>query len=189
MKKLTSRRQTTSTASARGPDTNKYAEMALAQRAFEARLVPTSQVVTAEWVRLKCQYGCAGYGKRLCCPPNTPTPEAFGKVLGEYQEALIYAYQGGDRAKRRRMQRGLAELERTPFLDGWYKAFALGAGPCRLCKECDTNRRCRHPYEARPSMESCGIDVYATCRNAGITLDVVTCPEDTPKYIHLLLID
>jgi len=163
--------------------------MALTQGASEARLVPTRHVVTAEWVRLKCLYGCPGYGKRLCCPPYTPTPQTFSRVLGEYRQALVYSYQGGSRARRRKMQRGLAELERAAFLDGWYKAFALGAGPCRLCKECDTSRRCRHPYEARPSMESCGIDVYATCRNAGIKLDVVTCPEDTPKYIHLLLID
>lgn len=38
-------------------------------------------------------------------------------------------------------------LERDFFLAGYYKAFVLGAGPCRLCAEC-TVKECRHPETA-----------------------------------------
>ena len=33
--------------------------------AVEAKVVKASSVVTANWVRLKCQYGCDGYGCSL----------------------------------------------------------------------------------------------------------------------------
>ncbi|HID55545.1 TPA: hypothetical protein EYP37_03380, partial [Candidatus Poribacteria bacterium] len=38
---------------------------------------------------------------------------------------------------------------------------------------------CRHPRQARPSMEACGIDVYRTAKTAGFPIEVVrdyTCP-------------
>jgi predicted metal-binding protein len=87
------------------------------------------------------------------------------------------------------MERFLARLERTIFLDGFYRAFALGAGPCRLCAVCDTARRCRHSELARPAMEACGIDVFATCRNAGIDMAVVRDYDARQKYVNLILIE
>ena len=38
-------------------------------------------------------------------------------------------------------------------------------------------------------MESCGIDVYATARNSGIKLEVVTREDAPSKHINLVLID
>lgn len=170
----------------------KYTRMALAGGADEAKLVPASNVVTAEWVRLKCQFGCSGYNKRLCCPPLTPTPEETRKMLTEYRRALIYSYTctpRGYRAKRLRMQKLIVAIERAAFLDGFYKALGLMAGPCRLCAECNRDGLCRHPEQARPSMEGCGIDVYATARNSGIRLDVVTRRDATARFINLLLVE
>lgn len=168
----------------------KYRRLAVEAGADVAKVIPARYVVTAEWVRLKCQFGCGGYNKRLCCPPYTPTPGTTRMMLAEYRRALIFAYRGEEgRKERRRMHRFLTGLERTAFLDGYYKALGLGAGPCRFCRVCDTTKRCRFPELARPSMESCGIDVYATCRNAGIRLEVVTSYEETPRYVNLLLVE
>ncbi len=165
-------------------------KLALAGGADVAKVIPARLVRTGEWVRLKCQFGCSGYNKRLCCPPYSPTPETTRKMLAEYRWAVIFAYKGNeDRAARRKMQRFLAGLERIAFLDGYYKAFALGAGPCRFCRVCDTTRRCRFPEYARPAMEAAGIDVYATCRNAGIKLEVATDRNQIPRYVSLLLLD
>jgi len=169
----------------------KYAEQALKAGVLEAKVIPVRNVVTAEWVRLKCQFGCGGFGKRLCCPPHTPTPEQMKRVLAGYRHALIYSYvctpSNYDR-KWSRMQRLVAELERAAFIDGCYKAFGLCAGPCRFCKKCDVTSRCKHPHLARPSMESCGIDVYATARNSGIELEVATHEDGPSKNINLILI-
>jgi predicted metal-binding protein len=170
----------------------KYVAQALATGAFEAKVIPVRNVVIAEWVRLKCQFGCDGFGKGLCCPPRTPTPELMKRVLTEYKHALIYSYvctRSDYTMKRRRMRRLVAELERAAFLDGHYKAFGLKDGPCRLCRECDVTGDCRHSELARPSMESCGIDVYATARNSGIRLEVATRRDGPSKHINLVLID
>jgi predicted metal-binding protein len=182
------------TKSANRPPARKWSEyvsLALARGAVEAKIIPTRHVVTAEWVRLKCQFGCGGYNKRLCCPPHTPTPSETRRVLAEYQWALLYAYRSpgpNDLEYRRRMLKSLAGLERTVFLDGYYRAFALGSGPCRLCPACNLEGRCRHPEAGRPAMEACGIDVFATCRNAGIELEVVTRRDMKAKYVNLILI-
>jgi len=53
------------------------------------RLVNPQEVVTAEWVRLKCQYGCDGYGQSLTCPPYSPTPGITRKVLDSYCCAVL----------------------------------------------------------------------------------------------------
>jgi predicted metal-binding protein len=169
-----------------------YAEQALKAGVLEAKVIHVRNVETAEWVRLKCQFGCGGFGKRLCCPPHTPTPEQMKRVLAGYRHALIYGYvctPSDYRRKRLRMQRLVPAIERALFLDGYYKAFGLVAGPCRLCKVCDVTSRCKHPYQARPSMESCGIDVYATARNSGMKLEVATREDGPSKYINLILIN
>ena len=83
----------------------------------------------------------------------------------------------------------LARIEREAFLMGYYRAFAMASGPCRLCDECDTAGPCRHPDLARPAMEACGIDVFQTAREAGLPIRVVTHEKDTPNFYSLLLVE
>jgi predicted metal-binding protein len=174
------------------PDPKRYVKQALAGGATEAKVIPVKNVITAEWVRLKCQFGCSGFSRRLCCPPHTPTPEQMQRVLAGYTRALIYSYAARPATYRRtnkRMYTLAFDIERAAFLDGYYKAFGLGAGPCRLCKSCNVTGLCRHPDLTRPSMESCGIDVYATARNSGLVLNVVTRTDQQSKHINLVLLD
>ena len=168
-----------------------YVKRVLQQGAEEAKIIDTKNIVTGNWVRLKCQYGCSGYGNRLTCPPFSPTPEYTKKMISEYKKALILSYNskpGQERAKRRKMHRVIARLEREIFLDGYYKAFGMVAGPCRLCVPCDINNTCKFTEVARPAMEACGIDVYKTARNSGIKLEVAQSTKDISKYCCLILI-
>jgi predicted metal-binding protein len=159
-------------------------EIILSHGAQDVRQVDPRQVPTAEWVRLKCQFGCGGYGQCLTCPPHSPTPSQTRRVLDEYCVAfLIYWGRGG--AERH----ALAEMERLVFLKGFYKALALACGPCDLCRRCNTDEPCRHPHLARPAMEACGIDVFQTVRSAGFPIEVVTCEEEQPHYYSLLLVE
>ena len=57
--------------------------------AVEARLIKASSVVTAAWVRQKCQFGCGGYGSSLCCPPNSPTPETTRRIIDGYKTGIL----------------------------------------------------------------------------------------------------
>ncbi|MFB3881070.1 MAG: DUF2284 domain-containing protein [Armatimonadota bacterium] len=143
-------------------------------------------VITAPWVRLKCQFGCGGYGLRLTCPPYSPTPEQTRAVLDCYSSAILVHCPG--ESGRRPVKQIVADLEREVFLAGNYKAFAFSSGPCDLCSECN-RESCEHPHQARPAMEAAGIDVFATARGNGLPIDVVTdhsCPQN---YYGLVLID
>jgi predicted metal-binding protein len=158
-----------------------------------AKLIHPKDVVTGEWVRLKCQYGCGGYGTCLTCPPYSPTPEYTRKMLGEYSKALILVYDlspdSRERGIRRRMRKQIASLEREMFLDGYYKAFGMACGPCNLCRSCDVGQPCRFENLARPSMEACGIDVYATLANAGYKLKVIKSLNQMCHFCGLILVN
>ena len=54
-----------------------------------AKVIDPRSVVTAEWVRMKCQFGCTGFGMSLCCPPRTPTPDITRKVIDSYQKVIL----------------------------------------------------------------------------------------------------
>lgn len=38
----------------------KYVTRAKELRVKDAKIIPTKSIVTAEWVRIKCQFGCGG---------------------------------------------------------------------------------------------------------------------------------
>jgi predicted metal-binding protein len=152
--------------------------------AVEARPIDPRSVVTAPWVRFKCQFGCPHYNTRLCCPPYTPTAEQFQKVLDDYTAALLFHSQGMEISP----AEIAFELEQEVFFQGYYKALGLGAGPCRLCKKCSLEQ-CTHPLQARPAMEACGIDVYATVRANGYPIRVVRDRTEIPNRYGLILIE
>lgn len=162
---------------------DRFLVMARDYGALEAKVIDAGSVATAAWVRLKCQFGCGGYHQRLTCPPYTPTPAETREVLACYRRAILVHCTGDVRPTA-----VVSKLERDLFIAGHYKALALGEGPCRLCQTC-TQERCQHPREARPSMEACGIDVYATVRANGWPIQ--TLPDHaTPHNLYgLALVD
>ena len=47
-------------------DLEKYCAVAVDAGATHAKQIHPASVITAPWVRLKCQFGCPGYGIGLC---------------------------------------------------------------------------------------------------------------------------
>jgi len=167
------------------PTPESFVRRAKALKAAGAKVISPRNVFTAEWVRVKCQFGCEGYGERLTCPPFSPTPQQTRRVLDEYEVGVLIHYDSEDWEQVKDI---VVTLEREAFLAGYYKAFGLGSGPCTLCESCHPEKGCRHPEQARPSMEACGIDVYRTARTAGFPIEVVrdySCPQN---YYGLLLL-
>ena len=151
----------------------------------KAILIKPTEVETAPWVRLKCQYGCDGFGQCLVCPPYTPTPHQTRAILDCYKRAVLLHFKQYADTKIR-----MAKLERTVFLKGAWKAFGFGAGPCYFCKTCPGQEGlCRHAEKARPSMEACGIDVFSTVQKVGLPIEVVRTRRQCPNYYGLLLVD
>jgi predicted metal-binding protein len=176
-------------------DLEKYCTKAIEAGAAHAKQVHPSSVVTAPWVRLKCQFGCPGYDKGYCCPPYTPTPEETQRVLDAYHRAILFHIEVPHAPEKEKKYRKffdmLVDLEGEMFKDGYYKAFVYLAGPCRICKPCAKleNKACAFPQRARPCMESCGMDVYQTARNNGFFIQTLREKEETQNEYCLMMVD
>ena len=165
-------------------DLQAYLDKALGMGAADARVIEASTIRCEPWVRLKCQFGCGGYNKRLTCPPFTPTPEETARAVACYQRAILIHADDNDI-----VNEIVPKLEREIFLSGYFKALGFGSGPCRLCKRCNTGARCKLPYLARPSMEACGIDVFTTVRANGLDIKVVRTKRQKGDYYGVILVD
>lgn len=177
----------------------------------DAAAIPASAVVTAEWVRMKCLFGCQGFGRRFGCPPYSPTPKETAAVLKEFKTALLVRFDedvgeaGPERLVTRELtayvQQMMYELEKTAFADGFYKVLTYTGHQCGWCKSCAAKEKgatasdCRLRKKMRPSMEAAGIDVYATAKAAGWELGILTCSDvpggkklDSPMTTVMMLL-
>ncbi|MHC1741606.1 MAG: DUF2284 domain-containing protein [Syntrophobacteraceae bacterium] len=148
-----------------------------------ARIIETRDMAIEPWVRLKCQFGCSGYGASLTCPPHSPDEATMKALLSRYTHGLLVQSSPPSKDFHER----LLALERCLFLGGYPEALAFGAGPCPVCSDCPPDGRCRFPDKARPSLESCGVDVYETARRAGLSLEPVTHRLGYVKFVGIVL--
>lgn len=169
----------------------RYLSLAARKHIDHAIVLETNKVYTAPWVRLKCQYGCRFYGKSFCCPPNTPTGEQMREVLDSYTRALLlHKVWEPETFDIKSFNEAVVDIELTLFLDGYYKAWSLGSGPCRRCEKCGIEGGgCAHIMRARPSMEACGIDVFKTAGAKGFSFPVLQNTKAHRNSFGLVLID
>ena len=148
------------------------------------KVIASQEIAVEPWVRLKCRFGCSRYDSSLTCPPFSPDEAKMKEILSSYTHALLV--QGTPPSKQ--FHENLLALERFLFLNGHSEALAFGAGPCPVCASgCGPEGQCRFPEMARPSLESCGVDVYETARRAGLLLKPVTHRLGYVKYVGLVL--
>ena len=175
-------------------DLQAWCDRALELGADRAAVVPAGSVVAAEWVRMKCLYGCDEPGLARTCPPNgAPSVEQTQRVLEWYEEAILLGVGpivGEERsdAESRRLNDTALALERELFLAGFHKAWTMGAGPCDLCAFCRAGEPCPAAESARRSMEACGVDVFTTVRTAGWEIETVKAKDDEYRYFALALV-
>jgi predicted metal-binding protein len=152
----------------------------------DSKVINASTVKAAEWVRYKCQFGCPGFGESLTCPPYAPTPDVTRKILYSYKKAILIHCPSGSKVD---ISKIVVQIEKEAFFAGYYKALGMGAGPCRLCASCNLKGECRHGYQARPSMEACGIDVFHTARANGFKIETLDSARCKANYFGLVLIE
>ena len=136
-------------------------------------------IVVANWVNLKCRYGCSQFKSNWSCPPATPDVNEVKAILSEYSKALLLIghhtcsdfYKGTNK-------------QRTGQVRYW-----LVSGACSLCKTCAYPAKCRFPMEKRPTVESFAIDLIGTLKTIGITTDIATDLKETFKYYSMILLD
>ena len=160
---------------------------------------------------------CSGYGHNLMCPPAVMAADETRGVLRKYGDTLVvqldipltqdcvdeqldgksHAESHSDGAQLEGLRESqsafanlMTDLEKAAFKLGYRYAAAFSGGECVLCEECvgqASGERCRHPFEARPSMEAVGIDVVATAEAAGLSVELPA--DEHPAWTGLLLID
>jgi predicted metal-binding protein len=171
----------------------------LIERALELGLriytLETKDIKVENRVRLKCAYGCRGYGKRLSCPPHVMDVDEFRNILKEYSKALLLIEEHDmsnepDILKawshlRRESFRKMLELEYLAFRQGFIYAQLLRPGACNECDSCA--EKCRKPEFRRFPPEAAGINVGKIMEMIGETL--VFCDASDIKCIGILLLE
>ena len=160
---------------------------------------PIEKIDVAEWVSLKCQFGCSQYNTNWCCPPAVPDLVKTRAVLQEYSQALLlvgsrqckdfYLNNARRRAEQVRAWKEVVVIERQLFLEGYGKAISLVSGSCALCKKCTYPKACRFPQERRPPIEAFSIDLIGTLKNLGLSTPVAQKPDDNFKYYAIILLE
>ena len=165
------------------------------------KIIPFSieKIEVAEWVSLKCQFGCSQYNTNWCCPPTSPDLVKVKAVLQEYSQALLligsrqcknfYLDNAKRRAEQVRSWKEVVGIERRLFLEGYDKAISLVSGSCALCKKCTYPEACRFPQERRPPIEAFSIDLIGTLKNLGLSTPVAQETDDRFKYYAIILLE
>ncbi len=142
--------------------------------------IEPKKIVVSQWVRMKCMFGCAEYGRGGTCPPVTPSVAECREFFNEYDDAVILHFEGliakpEDRhAWSSKINAKLVKLERAVFIAGFERAFQLFMDSCGFCKDCAGNREtCEQPRMARPAPEAMAVDVFTTVRGAGFKINVL----------------
>jgi len=159
--------------------------------------IEPKEIVVSQWVRMKCMFGCGGYGQIAICPPNLPSVSECERFFREYSDAVIFHFakkvaKPEDRHTwTRKVNAKLSKLEREVFLSGYERAFLLFMDTCRICGECPTEskEKCKEPRLARPSPEGMAIDVYATVRMVGYPIQVLSDYSQVMNRYAFLMIE
>jgi predicted metal-binding protein len=154
------------------------------------------EIVVAQWVRMKCTFGCWLYGRNASCPPNTPSVAECREFFDDYATGAVFHFEKTlenpeDRhAWSREINRKLLKLEREVFMGGHRKAYLLFMDSCGLCAECSAEReKCKQPKLARPTPEALAMDVFATVRQYGYPIEVLSDYGQTMNRYSFLLIE
>ena len=112
-----------------------------------------------------------------------------GNGAGNGGSAQTAGYEARLRDSKNEFARIMTALEAEAFKMGYRFAAAFAGGDCVLCDVCAgvDGQPCKHPFEARPSMEAVGIDVVATAEAAGLAIELPAA--EHPRWTGLLLID
>jgi len=172
-------------------------ERLFADRGFtDFRWIDPREIVVAEWVRMKCLYGCVDYGKNAACPPNAPPVDACARFFREYRRGVVFHFakkvdRPEDRhAWGRKLNLELLKLETEVFKGGFVKAFLLFFDSCGICLECASARAsCKEPKLARPTPDALAVDVYSTVRKIGYPIEVLSEYDQEMNRYAFLLID
>lgn len=134
-------------------------------------------LVAREDVRDMCAADkCGAYDKNWTCPPACGTVAECQARMRSYSQGILLQSIGHmtktidskcyRETERRHMKNFYAFAEEIRKVHP--NALCLGAGGCRVCKQCAYPQPCCFPEKAMSSMEGYGLFVTQVCRDAGV---------------------
>ncbi len=124
-----------------------------------------------ERIRNYCRQNiCGSFNSNYMCPPFIGPLEEIKIQLLKYQTGFMVQYSKpidvthdlkGIEKTKKEFHEIILKLEKYVIQYKVTNVKGLIGGNCQLCKKCNAtrNKPCRHPDEARSSLESLGIDV------------------------------
>lgn len=158
----------------------KLIEMALQAGADNAAALDAGDIALSADFRALCRANACGlYGRCWMCPPDAGDIDMLMDRVRAYSKAVLYqtirrledsfdieGMAAAAKAHALVSRKLLSETRRLWAGDMLH----LSCGGCRYCETCAKvdGMPCRHPQWALPSLESHGVDVYATATRAGL---------------------
>ncbi|MFX1521456.1 MAG: DUF2284 domain-containing protein [Promethearchaeota archaeon] len=140
----------------------------------------------------------ANYNYALLIQVDTPLGEELATIIQSNESVgEIYENQSYFENRKDTLDKGQLSLhkivnkvEAKAYSMGFYFATGFIGGSCKLCSKCITQHSreaCRHPFQARPSIEAVGIDAFKTAKNVGFEL--APPKNNLVRWTGLILID
>jgi predicted metal-binding protein len=140
----------------------------------------------------------ANYNSALLIQIDTPLCEELSTIIqsnesvGEIYENQLYFKNRKDTLDKGQLNlhKIVNKVEAKAYSMGFYFATGFIGGGCKLCSKCvtqDSGKACRHPFQARPSMEAVGIDAFKTAKNIGFEL--APLKDTLARWTGLILVD
>ncbi|MFW5746439.1 MAG: DUF2284 domain-containing protein [Nanoarchaeota archaeon] len=158
-------------------------------RIINTKDVPTSKQQFADM----CKQGCRNYDSKYCCPPFSPSFQAYVKEpymlllilkidLDQFDYKEYHKLRVGNAIIKPRIERVMRALE--PYTDSKF----CSSGACRLCKPCKrkANKPCQHPDKMRFSLEALGVDCNKLAETAFHVPLVWYKEKKAPTYTSVL---
>ena len=160
--------------------------------------IDPSAITLEEGFRKACESNvCRSYGANWQCPPALPPLAEIEQTLKKYSKAVLvqtviyledsFDFEGltaGAENHKKSMEK-IAAFVRKAYAE--CSPLILGAGACRICKECAYLRKepCLFPKRAIPSVEGYGMNAGAITTAAGLKYNN---GEATVSYVGLILL-
>jgi len=133
-----------------------------------------STIVLKQEVRDMCNVNsCGAYNTSWSCPPGCGSLEECGERIHKYTRGILVqtvgdledALDGEAMMETARRHNANVDKMQDELLKISKEILTLGAGCCRLCKECTyPDAPCRMPEKMHSSMESFGMVVLEVCK-------------------------
>lgn len=160
-----------------------------AQFGFKAVFVPVSEIPTnPDYLKYCEENRCGNYNANYSCPPDCGTPEEMRQKLISSSAALVLQSQwevpayGTPEVLTARGEHGAAVRRfRDALRKEGFDVFAVGYGPCTLCKPCKrvNNEPCAFPDLRVSCMSAYCVDAATLAKRCGLPF------EWNPTHLYL----